>query len=146
MIFNLGFSPWWSSYYPDDYYYDYGFPNDGYGSSTYGYDYPYSYNYDAGDYNSGDYQSQMYYDQNSDPGQSQGYYDSGVYQTETYDDPNGYSDESQLSQHRSDSLDRGTIAARQMVYSVLRCRRPSGVIKTPTVCARLATSIATPAR
>ena len=40
VIFNLGFSPWWSSYYPDDYYYDYGFPNDGYGSSTYGYDYP----------------------------------------------------------------------------------------------------------
>ena len=27
-------------YYPDDYYYDYGFPNDGYGSSTYGYGYP----------------------------------------------------------------------------------------------------------
>src|ERR1051325_5827238 len=22
VIFNLGFSPWWSSYYPDDYYYD----------------------------------------------------------------------------------------------------------------------------
>jgi len=44
VIFNLGFSPWWPSYYPDDYYYDYGFPNDGYGSSTYGYDYPYSYN------------------------------------------------------------------------------------------------------
>ena len=40
VIFNLGFSPWWSSSYPDDYYYDYGFPNDGYGSSTYGYDYP----------------------------------------------------------------------------------------------------------
>ena len=36
VIFNLGFSPWWPSYYPDDYYYDYGFPNDGYGSSTYG--------------------------------------------------------------------------------------------------------------
>src|SRR4030095_14309851 len=31
VIFNLGFSPWWPSYYPDDYYYDYGFPNDGYG-------------------------------------------------------------------------------------------------------------------
>ena len=43
VIFNLGFSPWWSSSSPDDYYYDYGFPNDGYGSSTYGYDYPYSY-------------------------------------------------------------------------------------------------------
>jgi len=93
VIFSLGFSPWWPSYYPDDYYYDYGFPNDGYGSSTYGYDYPYSYNYP--DYNSGNYQGQMYYDQNSYPDQSQGYYDSGVYQTEVYDDPNGYSDKSQ---------------------------------------------------
>ena len=74
MIFSLGFSPWWPSYYPDDYYYDNGFPNDGYGSSTYGYDYPYSQNYDPGDYNSGDYQGQMYYDQNSYPDQSQGYY------------------------------------------------------------------------
>jgi Putative peptidoglycan binding domain len=95
VIFNLGFSPWWPSYYPDDYYYDYGFPNDGYGSSTYGYDYPYSYTYDPGDYNSGDYQGQMYYDQNSYPDQSQGYYDSSVYQTQVYDDPKGYSDESQ---------------------------------------------------
>ena len=95
VIFNLGFSPWWSSYYPDDYFYDYGFPNDGYGSSTYGYDYPNSYNYDPGDYNSGDYQGQMYYDQNSYPDQSQGYYDSGVYQTQSYDDPNGYSGQSQ---------------------------------------------------
>jgi hypothetical protein len=86
VIFNLGFSPWWPSYYPDDYYYDYGFPNDGYGSSTYGYDYPYSYNYDPGDYDSGDYQGQMYYDQNSYPDQSQGYYDSAVYQTQAYDD------------------------------------------------------------
>jgi hypothetical protein len=93
VIFNLGFSPWWSSYYPDDYYYDYGFPNDGYGSSTYGY--PYSYNYDPGNYNSGDYQGQMYYDQNSYPDQSQGDYNSGVYQTEAYDDPNSYTDESQ---------------------------------------------------
>ena len=105
MIFNLGFSPWWSSYYPDDYYYDYGFPNDGYGSSTYGYDYPNSYNYDPGNYDSGDYQGQMYYDQNSYPDQSQGYYDSGVYQTQAYDDPNGYSDESQS--------DYSTIAAAQ---------------------------------
>jgi len=105
VIFNLGFSPWWPSYYPDDYYYDYGFPNDGYGSSTYGYDYPYSYNYDPGYYDSGDYQGQMYYDQNSYPDQSQGYYDSGVYQTQTYDDPNGYSDESQS--------DYSTIAAAQ---------------------------------
>jgi hypothetical protein len=95
VIFNLGFSPWWPSYYPDDYYYDYGFPNDGYGSSTYGYDYPYSYNYNPGDYNSGDYQGQMYYDQNSYPDQSQGYYDSGVYQTQAYDEPNAYNDESQ---------------------------------------------------
>ena len=90
VIFNLGFSPWWPSYYPDDYYNDYGFPNDGYGSSTYGYDYPYSSNYD-----SGDYQGEMYNDQNSYPDQSQGYYDSGVYQTQVYDDPNAYNDESQ---------------------------------------------------
>ena len=92
MIFNLGFSPWWPSYYPDDYYYDYGFPNDGYGSSTYGYDYPNSNNYP--DYNSGDDQGQMYYE-DSYPDQSQGYYDSGVYQSEVNDDPNGYSDKSQ---------------------------------------------------
>ncbi len=95
VIFNLGFSPWWPSYYPDDYYYDYGFPNDGYGSSTYGYDYPYSYNYDPGYDNSGDYQGQMHYDQNGDPDQSQGYYDSSVYQTQAYDDPNAYNNESQ---------------------------------------------------
>lgn len=95
VIFNVGFDPWWpSSYYPDDYYYDYGFPNDGYGSSTYGYDYPYSSNYDPG-YNSGDYQGQMDYDQNSYPDQSQGYYDSTVYQAESYYDPNGDSDQSQ---------------------------------------------------
>jgi Putative peptidoglycan binding domain len=72
---------------------DNGFPNDGYGSSTYGYDYPNSYNYP--DYNSGYYQGQMYYDQNNYPDQSQSYYDSGVYQTEAYDDANGYSDKSQ---------------------------------------------------
>ncbi|MEP6585429.1 MAG: peptidoglycan-binding domain-containing protein [Candidatus Udaeobacter sp.] len=89
MIFNLGFSPWWPSYYPDDYN-GYGLPDNGYGSPSYGYDYPYSYNYDPGDY-----QGQMYYDQNSYPDQSQGYYDSGVYQTQSYDDPNAYSDESQ---------------------------------------------------
>ena len=94
MIFNVGFYPWWPSYYPDDYYYDYGFPNDGYGSSTYGYGYPSSYNYDPGYYDSGDYQGQMYYDQTSYPDQSQDYYDSSVYQTEAYDDPNGYSDQS----------------------------------------------------
>ncbi len=96
MIFNLGFSPWWSSYYPDDYYYDNGFPNDGYGSSTYGYN-PYSYNYDPGYYNSGDYQGQMYYDQDSYPDQSQGYYDSSVYQTEAYYDQPSDSDESNNS-------------------------------------------------
>jgi hypothetical protein len=95
VVFNVGFYPWWPSYYPDDYYYDYGFPNDGYGSSTYGYDYPYSYNYDSGDYNSGDYQGQMDYDQNSYPDQSQGYYDSTVYETEAKDDPNGDRDEAQ---------------------------------------------------
>jgi Putative peptidoglycan binding domain len=95
VIFSAGFSPWWPSYYPDDYFYDYGFPNDGYGSSTYGYGYPNSYNYDPGYDNSGDYQGQMYYDQNSYPDQSQGYYDSGVYQTQSYDDPNAYNDESQ---------------------------------------------------
>jgi Putative peptidoglycan binding domain len=94
VIFNLGFSPWWPWYYPDDYY-GYGLPDYGYGSPYYGYDYPYSYNYDPGDYNSGDYQGQMYYDQNSYPDQSQGYYDSSVYQTEADYDPNGDSDESQ---------------------------------------------------
>ena len=151
MIFNLGFSPWWSSYYPDDYYYDYGFPNDGYGSSTYGYDYPYSYNYDPGDYNSGDYQGQMYYDQNSYPDQSQGYYDSGVYQTQatTIRMPTTMNRNQKirpLPQRRSDWLVKATIAARQTVCSALRCRKPSGVIKAPTACARLATSTATPSR
>ena len=107
MIFSAGFYPWWPSYYPEDYYYDYGFPNDGYGSSTYGYNYPNSYNYDPGYYNSGDYQGQMYYDQNSYPDQdsyydqnsypdqSQGSYDSSVYQTQAYYDPNTDSDQSQ---------------------------------------------------
>ena len=87
VIFNIGFVPWWPSWsYPDDYYYDYGFPNDGYGSSTYGYNYPYSYNYDPSYYNSGDYQGQMYYDQNSYPDQSQADYDSMVYQTQVDSD------------------------------------------------------------
>lgn len=107
MIFNLGFSPWWPSYfpdYPDDYFYDDAFPNDGYGSSTYGYGYPYSNNYDPGDYNSGDYQGQMYYE-DSYPDQSQGYYDSTVYQTQVYDDLNAYSDQSQS--------DESTIVAAQ---------------------------------
>jgi Putative peptidoglycan binding domain len=97
VIFNLGFSPWWSSYYPDDYFYDYGFPNDGYGSSTYGYDNPYSYNYDPGYYNSGDYQGQLNYDQDSYPDQSQGYYDSSVYQTQAYYDQPSDFDESNNS-------------------------------------------------
>ena len=88
VIFNIGFDPWWPSwYYPDDYY-AYGYPYSGY-------DVPYSYDYDPGYYNSGDYQGQMYYDQNSYPDQSQGYYDSSVYQAEAYYDPNGYSDQSQ---------------------------------------------------
>jgi hypothetical protein len=114
VIFNLGFSPWPSyyPYYPDDYFYDYGFPNDGYGSSTYGYgyDYPNSFNYDPGDYyNSGDYQDQQYYDQNSYPDQSQGgqgLYDSAVYQKQVYDDPNGnsYSDGSQSQSDDDNSI------------------------------------------
>ncbi|HVD95644.1 MAG TPA: peptidoglycan-binding domain-containing protein [Candidatus Limnocylindria bacterium] len=88
MIFNVGFYPWWPSYYPDDYYYAYGSPYSGY-------DVPYSYDYQPGYDNSGDYQGQMYYDQNSYPDQSQNYYDSSVYQTEAYYDPNTYSDQSQ---------------------------------------------------
>ena len=87
VIFNVGFVPWWPSWsYPDDYYYDNGFPNDGYGSSTYGYNYPYSYNYDPGYYDSGDYQGQMYYDQNDYSDQSQDYYDPMVYQNEVDSD------------------------------------------------------------
>ena len=67
VIFNIGFDPWWPSwYYPDDYY-AYGYPYSGY-------DVPYSYDYDPGYYNSGDYQGQMYYDQNSYPDQSQSNY------------------------------------------------------------------------
>ena len=93
VIFNLGFSPWWPSYYPDDYYYDNGFPYDGYGSSTYSYNYPYSYDPQPGYDDSADYQGQMYYDQTAYPDQSQDYYDSSVYQTESYD-PNGDNDQS----------------------------------------------------
>ncbi len=104
MIFNLGFSPWWSSYYPDDYYGS-GLPDPGYNSPYSAYDIPYSYNYDPGDY-----QGDMYYDQNSYPDQSQGYYDSTVYQTEAYDDPNGYSDESQSD---DSTIDDSTIVAAQ---------------------------------
>ena len=93
VIFNIGFVPWWPSWsYPDDYYYDYGFPNDGYGSSTYGYNYPYSYNYDPSYYDFGDYQGQMYYDQNSYPDQSQGSYDSMVYQNQVDSDQNADGD------------------------------------------------------
>jgi len=80
VIFNLGYDPGWPWYYPDDYYYDNGFPNDGYGSSTYGY------NYDPSYYNSGNYQGQAYYDQNDYSDQSQGSYDSMVYQNEVDSD------------------------------------------------------------
>src|SRR6266403_3822105 len=51
-----------------------------------------------------------------------------------------------LPQHRSDWLVKATIAARQTVCSALRWRKPSGVIKAPMACARLATSTATPSR
>jgi hypothetical protein len=86
VIFNIGFYPWWPSwYYPGDYYYASGYP-------YYGYDYPYSYDYDPGYYDSGGYQDQMYYDQNSYPDQSEGYYDSSVYQSEVDTDQNGYQD------------------------------------------------------
>jgi Putative peptidoglycan binding domain len=86
VIFNIGFYPWWPSwYYPGDYYYASGYP-------YYGYDYPYSYGYDPGYYDSGGYQDQMYYDQNSYPDQSEGYYDSSVYQSEVDTDQNGYQD------------------------------------------------------
>jgi len=94
VIFSLGFSPWWSSYYPDYEYYGNDIPYYGSSSPYFSRDDPYSDNYDPGDYNSGDNQGQMYYE-DSYPDQSQGYYDSGVYQTEVYDDPNGYSDKSQ---------------------------------------------------
>jgi Putative peptidoglycan binding domain len=95
VIFNLGFSPWWPWYYPDNEYYGSDIPYYGSSSPYFSYDDPYSYNYDPNYYNSGDDQGQMYYDQNSYPDQSQGYYDSGVYQTHVNDDPDGYSDESQ---------------------------------------------------
>src|SRR6266516_630671 len=86
VIFNIGFYPWWPSwYYPGDYYYAYCYPQ-------YGYDYPYSYDYDPGYYDSGGYQGQMYYDQNSYPDQSEGYYDSSVYQTQVDTDQNGDQD------------------------------------------------------
>jgi len=88
VIFNVGFDPWWPSwYYPDD--------SNAYGYPYSGYYVPDSYNYDPGYYDSGDYQGQMYYDQNAYPDQSQGYYDSSVYQTEAYYDPSGDADQSQ---------------------------------------------------
>jgi hypothetical protein len=97
VIFNLGFSPWWPSYYADNEYYGNDIPYYGSCSPYFSRDDANSYNYDPNyyDYDSGDYQGQMYYDQNSYPDQSQGYYDSGVYQTQSYDDPDDYSDESQ---------------------------------------------------
>jgi hypothetical protein len=86
VIFNIGFYPWWPSwYYPGDYFHASGYP-------YYGYDYPYSYGYDPGYYDSGGYQGQMYYDQNSYPDQSEGYNDSSVYQSEVDTDQNGYQD------------------------------------------------------
>jgi hypothetical protein len=105
VIFNLGFSPWWPSYYSDNEYYGNDIPYYGSSSPYFSRDDPYSYNYDPNYYDSGDYQEQMYYDQNSYPDQSQGYYDSGVYQTQAYDDPNAYSDELQS--------DESTIVAAQ---------------------------------
>jgi hypothetical protein len=97
VIFNLGFSPWWPSYYADNEYYGNDIPYYGSSSPYFSRDDANSYNYYPNyyDYDSGDYQGQMYYDQNSYPDQSQGYYDSGVYQTQSYDDPDDYSDESQ---------------------------------------------------
>ena len=69
IIFNLGFYPWWPSWYPYDYYaYDY---------------YPYTYNYDPGYYDSG------YNDS--------GYNDSGVYQGEEYYDQGNYDSSDQYS-------------------------------------------------
>jgi hypothetical protein len=103
VIFNVGFSPWWPSYYPDNEYYGNDIPY--YGSSSPYFSRDDSYNYDPNYYDSGDYQGQMDYDQNSYPDQSQGYYDSGVYQTQAYDDPNDSGDESQS--------DNSTIAAAQ---------------------------------
>jgi hypothetical protein len=95
VIFNLGFSPWWPWYYPDNEYYGNDIPYYGSSSPYFSYDDPCSYNYDPNYYDSGDYQGQMYYDQSNYPDQSQGYYDSGVYQTQSYDDPDGDSDESE---------------------------------------------------
>jgi len=89
VIFDVGFNPWWPSwYYPEDYYAS-GYP---YYSSGYPL---YSYDYDPGYYDSGDYQGQIYYDQNGYPDQSQPYYDSGNYQGQMYYDQNNYSDQSQ---------------------------------------------------
>ena len=49
-----------------------------------------------------------------------------------------------LSQRRNDWLAKGSYRGGTDGVSALRCRKPLGVIKTPTACARLATSIATP--
>jgi hypothetical protein len=130
VIFNLGFSPWWSSYYPDDYYYDYGFPNDGYGSSTYSYDSPYSYNYDPGDSNSGDYQGQMYYDQNSYPDQSQGYYDSGVYQTEASDDSTIAAAQERLARQGYYRGETDGVLSAEMQKAVRRYQSTNGLRQT----------------
>ena len=86
VIFNIGFYPWWPSwYYPGDY-------SDSSSYPYYGNDYPYSYGYDPGYYDSGGYEGQMYHDQNTYPDQSEDYYDSSVYQSEVDSDQNGYQD------------------------------------------------------
>ena len=148
VIFTLGFSPWWPSYYPDDYYYDYGFPNDGYGSSTYGYNYPYSYNYDPGYYNSGDYQGQMYRDQNNYPDQSQGFYDSMVYQNEVDSDQDagrdysGYDDvvaaQERLARQgyyhgETDGTFSPSMQKAVRNYQITNGLRPSGYLDTETL-------------
>jgi hypothetical protein len=53
IVFDLGFYPWDTFWYPYDNYYGYGY-------------YPYSYNYDPGYYDSYDDQAEGYYGQNSD--------------------------------------------------------------------------------
>ena len=134
MIFNLGFSPWWSSYYPDDYYYDYGFPNDGYGSSTYGYDYP---------------NRTIMIPAITTPAITKGrcitiktaiptnhrattipvftkLNHTTIRMPTTM---NRNQKIRPLPQRRSDWLAKGIIAATQTACSALRCRKPSGVIK-----------------
>ena len=49
-----------------------------------------------------------------------------------------------LSQHRSDSRVKAIITEKATACLALRCRKRSGVIKLPTACALLATSMQTP--